>query len=261
LFITLKKKAPKSDTYVSDKARAESDVATASTPPAAEATARSSTTEETPYMAARREWNERYGDYIASARNWRFIAALQGFALVILAAGAIYIGSQAKRIPYIVEVDKLGQVVNVTLAEKAAVNSPRMTKAMLMRFIIDWRSVSPDAVVQKAATDRLYKMIPQGGPTLEKVNGYYRDNSPYVVAQSMTVSIDPIGTPLPLSDLSWQIEWWETKRNLTGAVISRTRYKAVAMVAFAAPKDENHALDLDNPSGLFVTDLNWSQQL
>lgn len=217
--------------------------------------------EETPYMAARREWNERYGDYIASARNWRFMALTEGLAIVILAAGAIYIGSQSKRIPYIVEVDKLGQVVNVSYAEKASANSPRITKAMLMRWVSDWRGVSPDAVVQKAATDRLYKMIPQGSPTLEKVNAYYRDNSPFVVAQSMTVSVEPIGTPLPLSDQSWQIEWWETKRNLTGAVISRVRYKAVVMIAFAPPQDENKALDLDNPIGLFLPDLNWSQQL
>jgi type IV secretory pathway TrbF-like protein len=26
---------------------------------------------EPPYLAARQEWNERYGDYIARARNWR----------------------------------------------------------------------------------------------------------------------------------------------------------------------------------------------
>lgn len=216
---------------------------------------------ETPYMAARREWNERYGDYIASARNWRFIAMVLGIVSLILSAGSIYIGAQSKRIPYIVEVDKIGQVVNVSPAERTSVNSPRIVKAMLMRFIIDWRSVSPDAVVQKAATDRLYKMVPQGGASLEKINSYYRDNSPYVVAQSQTVSIEPIGAPLPLSEQSWQVEWWETKRNLTGAQLSRIRYKGVLMIAFNPPKDENQALDLDNPIGLYVIDLNWSQQL
>lgn len=238
-----KTNAPKSDTSIS------------------QGKAEKLTPAETPYMAARREWNERYGDYIASARNWRFIALVLGVISLILAIGSIYIGAQSKRIPYIVEVDKIGQVVNVAPAEKASVNSPRIVKAMLMRFIIDWRAVSPDAVVQKAATDRLYKMVPQGGASLEKINSYYRDNSPYVVAQSYTVSIEPIGTPLPLSEQSWQVEWWETKRNLTGAQLSRTRYKGVLMVAFNPPKDENQALDLDNPIGLYVIDLNWSQQL
>ena len=235
----------KSDTSISHDAPAAAPV-----PPA-----------ETPYMAARREWNERYGDYIASARNWRFIAIVLALISLILAIGSIYIGSKSKLTPYIVEVDKLGQVVNVAPAERLMPDSPRVVKAMIMRFVIDWRAVSPDAVVQKAATDRLYKMVPQGSPTLEKINGYYRDQSPYVVAQSMTVAIEPIGTPLPLSEQSWQVEWWETKRNLTGAIISRTRYKAVMMVAFNLSSDQNKALDLDNPIGLYITDINWSQQI
>jgi type IV secretory pathway TrbF-like protein len=29
-----------------------------------------------PYLAARREWDERYGDLITRARNWRTMAAL-----------------------------------------------------------------------------------------------------------------------------------------------------------------------------------------
>ena len=29
-----------------------------------------------PYLDARREWNERYGSYIAQARNWRFAAVV-----------------------------------------------------------------------------------------------------------------------------------------------------------------------------------------
>ena len=31
-----------------------------------------------PYLAARREWDERYGDHIVRARNWRTMAALCG---------------------------------------------------------------------------------------------------------------------------------------------------------------------------------------
>ena len=48
---------------------------------------------------------------------------------------------------------------------------------------------------------------------------------------------------------------------LTGMIQSRKRYKAVAMIAFNPPKEQTQAFDLDNPIGLFVTDLNWSEQL
>ena len=123
-------------------------------------------------MAARREWNERYGDYIAAARNWRFAAIVLAMTSLVLAIGTIYISAQPQRVPYIVEVDKIGQVVNVAAAELSHTTDPRITRAMLTRFIVDWRSVTPDTVVQKAALDRLYKIVPQGSASLEKINGY-----------------------------------------------------------------------------------------
>lgn len=216
---------------------------------------------ETPYMAARREWNERYGDYIASARNWRFAAVMLSFISLVLAAGIVYVSTQARFTPYIVEVDKLGQVAHVAAAEKITYDNPRIIKAMLTSFVVNWRTVSPDTVIQKAATNRLYKFIPQGSPTLEKINSFYKENPPFVMAQSMTVAVEPIGTPLPLSENSWQVEWWETKRNLSGVPIGRSRYRAVLMVRFSTPQNQDQALDLDNPIGLYVTDIDWTQQI
>ena len=40
------------------------------------------------YLNARREWNERYGDHIAQARNWRMVAITASIAAVIAAAVA-----------------------------------------------------------------------------------------------------------------------------------------------------------------------------
>lgn len=214
-----------------------------------------------PYEAAKREWNERYGDYIARAKNWRLVAIISSITTLVAVCGVVYIGAQNKLVPYIVEIDKLGQVSNVTYAEQVKPENPRLIKASLKRFIADFRSVSADPVIQKAAIDRLYKMIPQGSASLEKINGHYKENSPLLVGQSATVEVELIGHPLPQSAQSWQVEWFETKRNLSGAVIApRARYKAVLMVEQHTPADEQ-ALDLDNAIGLFVTDLNWSQQL
>ena len=33
-----------------------------------------------PYLAARREWDERYGEFITRARNWRTVAMISAFA-------------------------------------------------------------------------------------------------------------------------------------------------------------------------------------
>ncbi len=214
-----------------------------------------------PYVAAREEWDERYGDYIARARNWRAVAMVATLSSAILAGGVVYMGSQSRFVPYIVEVDRDGTAQRVEYAQKATEISPRLSKALLARFITDLRSVSPDTTVQKAAIFRVYKMLPRTSAALETVNAYFRSNSPFAAAQHSTVSVDLIGTPLLISEKSWQVEWWETRRALGGNVIDRVRYKAVLMAeTHEAVEDEKQALDLDNPIGFFVTNLNWTQQ-
>lgn len=218
------------------------------------------TSKKDPYFEAREEWNERYGNYIVSAKNWRLTAIINSVVALVAVIGAIYIGAQSKLVPYVIEIDKLGQVSNISFAERSQPADPKMIKSLLMRWIIDFRAVSADPIVQKAATNRLYKFIPRGSATLEKVNAYYKENSPFTIGLNETIEIQLIGHPLPLSSESWQAEWYETKRSLTGSVKSRSRYKAVMMVAINPPKDES-GLDLDNPLGLFIKQVDWSQQL
>jgi type IV secretion system protein TrbF len=217
--------------------------------------------EQTPYLIAREEWNERYGSYIARARNWRWAAILALISNGVLAVGCVYIGCQSKYIPYIVETDRLGQVTHVARIDQTQPTRPKNIQAFLMRFIEDWRSVSSDPVVQKQRTDRLYQFLANGTIALQKINAFYRDHSPFTVGQSETVAIELTGAPLALSELSWQAEWWETRRNLNGERISRLRYKAVLTVAVDPPQDGNTIFNLINPLGLFVTDADWSQQL
>jgi type IV secretion system protein VirB5 len=43
-----------------------------------------------PYLAARREWDERYGDQIIRARNWRTIAALCTVVTLVATSGVVW---------------------------------------------------------------------------------------------------------------------------------------------------------------------------
>src|ERR1700730_5182139 len=104
-------------------------------------TSRADAVKDDPYLSARREWNERYGSYIARARNWR-IAALGSISVsAILAGGVIWLGSQSKLVPFVVEVDKLGQAVGVQRADRATPADQRIVKAQLAAWIVDVRSV------------------------------------------------------------------------------------------------------------------------
>jgi len=209
---------------------------------------------ESPYLSARREWNERYGDYIARARNWRWAAFAALAVSLVLAIGVVWEAAQSKVVPYVVEVDKLGDAVPVARADRAAPADVRVTKAQLVRWIVDARSVSSDPVAQKGALSRIYASTASTATTF--LNDYYRQHSPFGQPRTVAVSVDAV---LPISNQTYQIQWTEDARDLQGRDIGTTQWLASVTVAFDPPSDERGILS--NPLGLYVTGISWTQHL
>jgi type IV secretory pathway TrbF-like protein len=210
-----------------------------------------------PYIEARREWNERYGDYIKQAHHWRTVALICALVALIAVVGVVHIGSQGKVVPYVVEVDKLGSVAAIAPAERSTAVDPRVIKAYVARFIADWRSVTIDRQAQKSAIDRVYAMLPNSSVALGKMNDYFKAQNPFTVSATRSVEV-AITNLLPLSDKTWQVEWREMTRDLRGELQSNVRMKVSVMVGITPTTDER--LILVNPLGVYITDLNWSQQ-
>jgi len=216
-------------------------------------------TSTSPYVEARREWNERYGDYISQARNWRFFALFCCMVSLASVIGVSYIGAQNKIVPYVVQVDKFGAAIAVGPGDKAAPVDQNVVKAFLARFIVDWRSVSTDRVAQKDSVVRLYAMLPVGAPAHTKMNDFFRDSNPFVRLQTGTISVE-LTSALPISDRTWQLEWTEIFRELSkGEIKSKVRYKASLIIGVTPPTDERQVFL--NPLGVYVTDFNVAQQL
>lgn len=211
-----------------------------------------------PYVEARREWNERYGDYIHQAQHWRLVALIASVVALIGVSGIAYIGAQSKIVPYVVEVDKLGLVAAVAPAERVNTVDQRVIRAYLARFITDWRTVSIDRIAQKGAVDRVYAMLPSGSVALRKLNEQFRAHNPFVVGRKQTVAVE-LTNILSISNQTWQVEWREVTRDLRGELIKSVRMKVSIIVGITSPTDER--LILINPLGVYITDLNWSQEL
>jgi type IV secretion system protein TrbF len=211
-----------------------------------------------PYVEARREWNERYGDYIQQAHTWRTMAIICGLVALVAVIGIAYIGGQSKVVPYVVEVDKLGETAAISRADHTTAVDPRVIKAYLARFVADWRTVTVDRQAQKGAIDRVYSMLPSGSIGLRKVNDYFTAHNPFAVAAKQSVAV-AVTNLLPISERTWQVEWQEVTRDLRGEVVGNVRLKVSVMVGITPPTEES--LILINPLGVYITDLNWSQQL
>ncbi len=211
---------------------------------------------ESPFIAARREWNERYGDYIAQAKNWRLAAILSLAISAILALGAMWLAAQTKFVPYVVEVDKLGGAVAVGPADRAFTPDQRIIRAQLAQWISDARSVSSDPVAERAALTRVYGMVAVSAKPY--LDDWYRGHSPFEEGGKNTVNVN-VDAVLPQSDKTYQLQWTEEQRSLDNTRVTTTHWIANVTVGVNPPTDE--ATILHNPTGLYVTDLSWTQRI
>lgn len=213
---------------------------------------------DNPYLAARQEWTERYGSYVKAASAWRIVGVTGMLLAVISTTYALYQSTQVKLVPYIVEVDKLGSAVSAGFPQQIEYADPRVVRATLGDFVTNFRSVTPDAVVQKGYIDRTYALLRTSDPATEKINNWFRSNSPFEKARTATVAVE-VNNIVPLSNQSYEIDWTEYERDRKGKETAVRRFRAVATVALTPPQDE--AVIRLNPIGLYIRDLDWTAQL
>ena len=77
------------------------------------------------YLTARREWNERYGSYISQRDSWRLVALAAMGVAAIAVAGNVWQSSQSHVVPFVVEVNHLGDALPIKRADVAAPANPR----------------------------------------------------------------------------------------------------------------------------------------
>ena len=209
-------------------------------------------TYENPYLNARREWNERYGEFVQAAYHWR-LAALGSLVLAFIGlCGAIYMGSQSKLIPFIVEIDPKGHLLSTSAPEPGH----RPDGKVIQSFIADWfiyhRSVVGDTVVQRQYIERAYAYVASGSAAKSAMDGWYSTGgNPFkrIATENVTVEISSV---LSLSKDSYQVEWGEKSFDPSGKPLAVESYRALVSLEF---HDVEAATLSHNPLGLFFTSI------
>jgi type IV secretion system protein VirB5 len=218
-----------------------------------------------PYLDARRAWNSHVDRAYAAQHTWQLLCVVCLLTALAGVGGMIYIGSKSKFVPYVIEVNKLGETVSVGPAEVAAPADPRVVRASLASFIASARLVTPDVTLQRDAIFRVYAMLHTKDPAAQQMNEWYngsKDSSPFARASKVTVTTD-INSVLPISGNAWQVDWQETTRDRTGALVGQPVHMRAMLTVYLEPVSltADAAAIQRNPLGIYVTNFTWQEVL
>jgi type IV secretion system protein TrbF len=213
---------------------------------------------ESPYLVARREWDERYGGLIKRAQQWRGVAVLA--LLVALAEAIVIIGvaTRPRAAPYVVAVDSLGRVAAAGTIDRTSPVDERMKQSAITQWVQDMRGVTSDGLAERAAIDHVYAMIGSQSAAQTIVTDYFRANQPFERGSRETVQVE-VNAILPNSPHTYEVDWTETQRTLDGKPISSDKWRGIFTVEINQPTDE--AILRVNPFGVYVMDITWSRVL
>ena len=210
---------------------------------------------ETPYRQAAQVWDERIGSARVQARNWRLMALGCLILAMGLSGGVVWQAGRSTITPYVVEVDRLGEVRAVGPAIEAYTPSDAQIAFHLARFIENVRSLSIDPIVVRKNWLHAYDYTTtQAANTL---NEYAKVNDPFSKVGKRTVTVE-VTSVVRSSDDSFDVRWREqTFEN--GALAETARYSAVLSIVLQPPRTE--AALKRNPLGIYIRALNWSRDL
>jgi type IV secretory pathway TrbF-like protein len=209
----------------------------------------------TPYQKAAQVWDERLGSARVQAANWRFAALSSTSLSALLGLTLLLTVGRSAVVPYVVEVDRLGEVRAVGPAIEAYQPSDAQIAHFLARFIENVRSLSVDPVIVRTNWLHAYDFVTDRGA--QALNEYAREADPFTKIGARTATVE-VTSVVRASNDSFEIRWKESTYE-NGAVAKTERFTGVVSVILKSPS--NAETLRKNPLGLYVHSLNWSRDL
>lgn len=210
---------------------------------------------ETPYQRAGQLWDERIGSARVQARNWRLMA-FGGLLLTTgLSAALVWQSMQSRVVPYVVEVDALGEARAVAPVAAEYKPSDAQIAWHLGRFISNIRSKSLDPVLMRDNWLSAYDFATERASLF--LGEYARAAHPFADIGQRTVSVQ-VTSVVRASDSSFQVKWTE-KTYERGSLSGTSRWTAMVTVKIQPPRSAD--MLRKNPLGLYVDAIDWSREL
>ncbi len=169
--------------------------------------------DSSPFLAARTEFTNAFGDLARGKRNWQLMAFGLGGLLALVTVAYVHLAASARVVPYIVQVDRLGQVMAVGRADAVPRPDDRLIASELAQFVRAIRTVlpAPAAAAQAELLQRGYAFAAPGArPRSSTPTSLQPAHDPRVLGIHLTREVDVASVlRIPNSDV-WQLRWTET---------------------------------------------------
>lgn len=210
---------------------------------------------ETPYQRAAQAWDDRIGSARVQAKNWRLMAFGSLFLSAGLAAGLVWQSASGSIVPWVVQVDRVGQAQAVAPADAAYQPTDPQIAFHLARFVEQVRSIPADPIILRQDWLRAYDYTTDKGALT--LNDYARTADPFGRLGHAQIAVD-VSSVIRASPSSFRVAWTE-RRYTDGALAATERWTAILTVVIQTPHDAEKLKR--NPLGVYVTALNWSKEL
>ncbi|MBB4955995.1 type IV secretion system protein VirB5 [Agrobacterium vitis] len=210
---------------------------------------------ETPYQRAAQVWDDRIGSARVQAKNWRLMAFGSLALSAGLSAALVWQSLSGSVVPWVVQVDKLGQAQAVAPATADYQPNDAQIAFYLARFVEQVRSIPADAIIVRQNWLRAYDFTTQAGALA--LNDYARANDPFGKVGKQQVAVE-VSSVIRASPSSFRVAWIE-RRYQDGSLASTERWSAILTVAVQPPRDADTLRK--NPLGIYINAINWSKEL
>ncbi len=208
----------------------------------------------TPYQRAQQAWDDRIGSARVQARNWRLMAMGELALVGGLSAALVWQSANGSIVPWVVQVDRLGQAQAVEPAIAGYRASDPEIAWHLARWIEQVRGVPADPIVLRQSWLRAYDYTTDRGAAA--LNDYARINDPFARVGQSQVSVE-VSSVIRASGDSFRVAWVE-RRYEQGQQASVERWSAIVTLVVQPPRDAERLRK--NPLGIFVHAINWSRE-
>ena len=210
---------------------------------------------ETPYQKAAQVWDERIGSARVQAKNWRLMAFGSLLLSAGLATGLVWQSARGTIVPWVVQVDRLGEAQAIAPAEADYHPTDPQVAWHLARFIEQVRAIPADPIIVRQNWLRAYDFTSDRGALA--LNGYARANDPFTKVGKVQLAVE-VSSVIRASPDSFRVAWIE-RRYENGQIAGTERWTAILTIAIQQPRDAERLRK--NPLGVFVNAINWSKEM